>query len=135
MNFIGIYTWSKNMNLETEEVVKKRLDLKGSIFTYTAVAIATIVYGFILKSMRGTLPFIDAMSTVFSIFAQILCVKRYMEQWVIWVVVDIVTVIMWVYAFVTGTGDMATILMWSIYLINAIIMLAKWIKDTKTVRK
>ena len=130
-NFIGLYMWSKNMNKETEEVVKTRLSLKGSILAYSALAVCTVVYGFILKAMGGTLPFVDSMSTVFSVFAQILCIKRCMEQWVLWVIVNIVTIIMWVYAFFTGTGDLATILMWSIYLINAIIMLVKWLKETK----
>lgn len=133
MNFVGMYMWSKNMNKDTEEVVKKRLSLKNSIIAYGLVAVGTIGYGFALKLLHGTLPFVDSMSTVFSVFAQILCVKRCMEQWVLWIIVDVVTVIMWVYAFANGTGDMATVLMWSIYLINAVIMLIKWIKDTKKV--
>ena len=132
MNFVGLYMWSKNMNNQTEEVVKERMSFKGSVLAYTCVIAGTLGYGVILNLMNGTLPFIDSMSTVFSIFAQFLCVKRYMEQWVLWIVVDIVTVIMWVYAFINGTGDMATVLMWSIYLINAIIMFIKWKKDTKS---
>lgn len=131
MNFVGIYMWSKNMDKETDEVIKKRLPLKNSIIAYALVLAGTIAYGVVLKILKGTLPFVDSMSTVFSVFAQFLCVKRYMEQWVLWVVVDVVTVIMWVYAFINGTGDMATVLMWSIYLINAIIMLIKWRKSTK----
>ena len=132
MNFVGLYMWSKNMNKQTEEVVKERMTFKGSLIAYACVIVGTLGYGVILNLMHGTLPFIDSMSTVFSIFAQFLCVKRYMEQWVLWIVVDVVTVIMWVYAFINGTGDMATVLMWSIYLINAIIMFAKWKKDTKS---
>lgn len=131
MNFVGLYMWSKNMNKETEEVVKKRLSLKKSIMSYGLVIVGTLGYGLFLKVLNGTLPFVDSMSTVFSVFAQFLCVKRYMEQWVLWVIVDVFTVIMWIYAFVNGTGDMATVLMWSIYLINAIFMLIKWKKDTE----
>ena len=131
MNFVGLYMWSKNMNKETEEVVKKRLSLKKSIMSYGLVIVGTLGYGLFLKVLNGTLPFVDSMSTVFSVFAQFLCVKRYMEQWVLWVIVDVVTVIMWIYAFVNGTGDMATVLMWSIYLINAIFMLIKWKKATE----
>lgn len=131
MNLVGLYMWSKNMNKETEEVVKKRLSLKKSIMSYGLVIVGTLGYGLFLKVLNGTLPFVDSMSTVFSVFAQFLCVKRYMEQWVLWVIVDVVTVIMWIYAFVNGTGDMATVLMWSIYLINAIFMLIKWKKDTE----
>lgn len=129
-NFLGMYLWSKNMNKENEEVVKTRLNFKESTIIYLAAILCTIGYGFILKSMNGELPFIDAMSTVFSVFAQILCIKRCMEQWIVWIIVDVVTVGMWVWAFINGTGDIATILMWSIYLINAVIMFIKWTKET-----
>lgn len=130
-NFIGLYMWSKNMDNNTDEVVKERLTLKGSVIAYGSVAVGTVAYGFVLKQMNGTLPFVDSMSTVFSVFAQILCIKRCMEQWVLWIIVDVVTVIMWVYALINKTGDMATVLMWSIYLINAIFMFTKWLKDSK----
>jgi len=131
MNFVGLYMWSRHMDNKTDEVIKKRMTLKGSLIAYAAVAVGTVAYGFILKLLNGSLPFVDAMSTVFSVFAQYLCVKRYMEQWVLWVVVDVVTVIMWAYALIDGTGDVATLLMWSIYLINAFIMLYKWHIDSR----
>lgn len=99
--------------------------------TYGFAILGTMGYGVVLKVLNGTLPLVDSMSTVFSVFAQFLCIKRYMEQWVLWIIVDVVTVIMWTYAFINGTGDMATVLMWSIYLINAIFMFIKWRKDTK----
>lgn len=131
MNFVGMYMWSKNMDTQVEEVIKKRLSWKKSMVAYCGVIVGTLAYGVILKLLNGTLPLIDSMSTVFSIFAQYLCVKRYMEQWVLWIIVDVVTVVMWLYAFMNGTGDMATVLMWSIYLVNAIFMLSKWVKDSK----
>ena len=130
-NFIGIYFWKKNFNKETQEVKKEKLSLKSSIFIYLGLAISTLAYGLFLKLLKGTLPFVDSMSTVFSIFAQILCIKRLREQWILWIIVDVVTVYMWIYAFIQGTGDFATILMWGIYLINAILMFARWTKETK----
>ena len=130
-NFIGLYMWSKNMDNNTDEVVKERLSLKSSIIAYGCVIAATVGYGFVLKMMNGTLPFVDSMSTIFSVFAQILCIKRCMEQWVLWIVVDVVSVCMWVYAFINKTGDLATVLMWTVFLINGIIMLIKWHKDSK----
>ena len=46
-----------------------------------------------------------------------------------WIVVDLVTVIMWVAAFFRGGESVATLIMWSIYLINAVIMFIKWYKE------
>lgn len=130
-NFIGIYLWKKNLNAETEEVKKEKLTLKSSIIIYSLLIVSTFAYSFILKILKGTLPLVDSMSTVFSVFAQILCIKRCREQWILWIIVDVVTVFMWIYAFIQGTGDFATILMWSIYLVNAILMLVKWVKETE----
>ena len=64
---------------------------------------------------------------------RILCVKRYMEQWILWIVVDVVTVFMWIAAFFNGGESVATLLMWSIYLLNAIFMFIKWYKESKTI--
>ena len=71
------------------------------------------------------------MSTVLSVIAQILMIKRFMEQWVIWIVVDVVSVIMWVVALYTEGASIAVLLMWSVYLLNAIIMFIKWLKESK----
>lgn len=129
MNFVGWYAWYKHMDEETGEVEKKRMSLRNSVIVFLATGIAIFIYGFVLRAMGGNLPFVDSMSTVVSVVAQILCIKRYVEQWILWIVVDIVTVIMWIAAFFTGGESVATLLMWSIYLINAIIMFIKWNKE------
>ena len=58
-------------------------------------------------------------------------IKRFMEQWIIWIAVDVVSVIMWVVALSTEEGSIAMVLMWSVYLANAIIMFVKWLKESK----
>ena len=60
-----------------------------------------------------------------------LSVKRYMEQWIMWIIIDVVTIFMWVVAVTNGSGDIATLLMWMVYLINAIYGFIKWNKNSK----
>lgn len=132
MQFYGIYVWSKHMNVETHEVEKKEMDNKGRGFLCVGVVIATIVYGFILKLLKGELPFVDALSTVVSVFAMIISIKMYVEQWLLWIVVDVVTVIMWGMAFLKGNDSIATLLMWIVYLGNAVMMYIKWKKEVKS---
>lgn len=131
MNFVGFITWKKYINSETQEVEKRKLTFKWQGIIAILCAICVYVYGLVLKKLGGSLPFIDSMSTVLSVFAQILCVKRYMEQWLLWIVVDVVTVIMWIAAFFNGGESIATLLMWSVYLLNAIFMFVKWYKESK----
>ncbi len=131
MNFVGFFMWSKYINSETQEVEKRKLHIKNQLIILVLCCVCIYGYGLVLKKLGGNLPFVDSMSTVLSIFAQILCVKRYMEQWVLWIVVDVVTVIMWAIAFMNGGESIATLIMWSIYLLNAIFMFVKWYKEGK----
>ena len=52
----------------------------------------------------------------------IISIKMYAEQWILWIVVDVVTVIMWAIAFAQGNDSIATLLMWIVYLGNAVVM-------------
>ena len=131
MNFVGFIAWRKHMNKESGEVIKQRLPLKKGVLVYAATAAAIGAYGFVLQLMGGKLPYIDSMSTVVSVVAQILSIKRLTEQWVLWIVVDVVTVIMWLVNFLQGGETLATLAMWSVYLINAIIMFIKWNREAK----
>lgn len=133
MNFVGWFAWKKHMNDDTGEVVKTKLPLKKGIFVYLLTAIAIFIYGLVLKALGGNLPYIDSMSTVVSITAQILSVRRLTEQWILWIVVDVVTVIMWAVNFAQGGESIATLAMWSVYLLNAIIMFVRWNKEAKAV--
>lgn len=129
MQFYGVYVWSKNMNTETHEVKKRAMTAKGKLLLAAFVIIATALYGLLLRILGGILPMIDAFSTVVSVIAMIVSIKMYAEQWILWIVVDMVTVIMWAYAFVHGNDSIATLFMWIVYLANAVIMYIKWMKE------
>ena len=81
------------------------------------------VYKLILDTLGGNATLLDSMSTVFSIVANILMVMRYREQWALWIIVDVVTVVMWIIA-----GDFLMTIMWAIYLINAVYGWIMWTK-------
>ena len=129
MNFVGWFAWKKHMNEETGEVVKRRLPRNRRVWVYGLTAAAILLYGLVLKALGGNLPYVDSMSTVVSVTAQILSVKRLTEQWVLWIVVDVVTVVMWGINFTQGGETVATLAMWSVYLINAVIMYIRWNRE------
>lgn len=128
---IGLFVWGKHVDGESGEVVKDSLSVRGALLVYPLTALGVIAYGFILKAMGGTLPFVDSISTVLSVVAQILCLKRLAEQWIMWIVIDAVTVVMWAYHYANGGESVATLLMWIVYLLNAIFMYVKWRRDVK----
>ena len=129
MQFVGILIWSKHMDGKTKEVEKWHMSWAGRLVCMGGVAIGTLVYGYWLGTMGDPMPYLDAFTTVTSVVAMILSVKMFSEQWWIWVIVDVMTVIMWAISFAQGQDNIATLLMWIVYLGNAVIMLVKWEKE------
>lgn len=132
MMFVGFFTWLKNMDTQTKEVKKRRMSLCAIIIVCFGIAVGTVGYGFALKALGDAMPFIDSFTTVASVVALIVSVGMYVEQWWIWEAVNLVTVYMWVMAFLQGSESVATLVMWSLYLINGVVMLVKWEKEIRS---
>lgn len=132
MQFVGFHVWSKHMDQDTGEVTKKRMRPAGFFAMCTAIAAATVLYGLLLKQLGDVMPFVDAFTTVSSVAAMIISVRMYAEQWWIWIAVDVFSVYMWWCDFRQGSDNMATLLMWAVYLGNAVIMLIKWEKEARS---
>ena len=131
MQFVGFYVWSKHMNSESHEVVKRHMTNKGRLLAVAGIAVGVVIYGYILKFMGDAMPFVDAFTTVSSVAAMIVSVKMFAEQWWIWVAVDVFTIYMWYVDFMNGSDNIATLLMWIVYLGNAVIMLVKWERESR----
>ena len=130
-NIMGWFMWKKNINKENGEVIKRKLDLKMEIIIAVISVVGIIVYGYFLENYTNDkLTYIDSMSTVLSIVAQFLMLKRYMEQWIVWIFVDAVSIFMWVMTFFNGGESVATLLMWGVYFINAVVMFIKWYRES-----
>ena len=133
MQFVGFYVWGKNINSETHEVSKRHMKNKGRLILLLSIIAVTYVYGLVLNYIGDAMPFVDSFTTVSSVVAMIVSVKMFAEQWWIWVAVDIFSVYMWWCDFRSCSDNMATLLMWIVYLGNAIIMLIKWEREAKVI--
>lgn len=131
MQFVGFFVWSKNINSETGEVRKKHMKNIGRIMVVLVIAIATYVYGLLLTHLGDTMPFIDSFTTIASVMAMVISVRMYSEQWWIWLAVNALSIYMWWCNFSSGSDNIATLLMWMVYLISGVIMLIKWEKEIK----
>lgn len=125
--FIGFFLWKK--------MSEKRYSGKKSVRRLTLVQVLLMAiisglvifgYGKYLSTTNDPTPYIDSTSTVLSIVATVLMSFRYAEQWLCWIIVNIVTIIMWVVAISKGSTDYAMVAMWSIYLINAFFGWYNW---------
>ena len=126
MQIIGFMMWGKNnVNInEYQEVKAERMTIKEILLWTVLSGIAIIIYGIILKKLNNTLPVADSFTTVLSVTAMILMVKRYIEQWIVWIMIDIVSIYMWIFI----KSDYNITIMWAAYLVNALYGLYNWIK-------
>ena len=134
MMFVGFFAWRKNMDVETCEVKKRHMTTGGRLWLVTVVVFFTVVFGFVLKFMGDAMPFVDSFTTVSSVVAMVVSVKRYSEQWWIWLAVNIFSVYMWWCNFLAGSDNFATLIMWIVYLLNGIFIMIKWERDLKKVK-
>ena len=125
--------WKKNKS-DNGEVEAKALTIKQKFMLALVSIVAIIIYSLFLRLLGGNIPLIDATSTVLSVIAMILMVKQYLEQWYLWIIVNTVSIIMWVISLSQGSGDFATLLMWILYLLNSLYGLYKWRVANKATR-
>ena len=124
--FIGYYLWNKHTNNETNDVEGKKLNLSKSILLVIICTISIFLYKLLLDALGGQGTLLDSASTTISVFANLLMMLRYREQWLLWIIIDIITVIMWVLV-----KDWIMVTMWSVYLINAFYGYYNWTKISK----
>lgn len=124
--FIGLYMWNKHLNEDKEKVKSKKMT-PALLAAYTIGSLALIwVYHLLLKRMGGNATLLDSATTTISLVANALMVLRYREQWVLWIIVDVITVILWIIA-----KDLIMTTMWAVYLINAFYGFYMWSKMNK----
>lgn len=131
MEFVGLYLWIKHMNKETHEVHKRQMRARTRILTVLGVIAASLLLGLLMQITNDPLPFIDSFTTVTMAVAMFLAVMRYSEQWVVWIVVNVLGTLLWVRSFLTSGENGAVLMLWIIYVANSIIMCIKWYRETK----
>lgn len=131
MQFVGISQWKKHMKKDKQEVYKTTLSLNERIIYFSGAFLLSLCGYFLLKYLGDSNPLIDSVTTVLSVIAFILAVKRCMEQWYLWTIVNGLCVIMWVGAYLNGSNCFATILMWATYFILGLYFLNNWKKEVQ----
>jgi len=124
--FIGLYFWTKHYNRGSNTVRTKKMSLPLIAVSLVVIGVCIWGYRMVLVWLGGQATWLDSASTAFALVANALMVLRYREQWVLWIVVDVITIALWALA-----GDPIQITMWSVYLLNACYGLYMWSKLNK----
>lgn len=129
MQVLGIFRWKKHLRKDSGEIVKTTLSVRDRWIYGASAVILSLLMFFVLKFTGDAAPLMDSVTTVFSVGGLLLTVKRCIEQWYFWLVVNALSTVMWIEAYLNGSNCLATVFMWGTYLILAFYFLYTWQKS------
>lgn len=122
VNIISWFLWAKHRDGERKEItMAKRLKLWQDLVILAIVLLSACICHGILVRIGGNVVWLDAFTVAIGIIATILEMYRYSEQYMLWIITDIVAVAMFIVHF-----DPVYLTKKSIYLIMAIAGLINW---------
>ena len=122
----GIFLWKKNMQKNddgTSDVKTKKFTPLQWTLAIVFTAVSAFFVGMWLDSIGSNEAYLDAATNVMSIFAQLLMIWRFREQWIWWIVIDIICVVMW-----ARIGNWSMVAMYISWIINAAYGWYNWSK-------
>ncbi|MCP3923779.1 MAG: nicotinamide mononucleotide transporter [Desulfobacterales bacterium] len=131
MNVVGFVMWKKKMNEQSSTVKMRGLSIRNKIITLLICITSTLILGRLLQMIpEQNTPYIDATTNVLSVVATILMVLRFKEQWLLYITLNIVTIMMWYLRYINGSSDgPIMVVMWIAFLVNAVYGYYKWNKN------
>lgn len=129
INIYGWYVWSQKRGQEDKRPVA-RISHRQIWWTIAAVVCITPALGFTLITFAAKLryqppayPYLDSFCTVVSLSAQVLMARKILENWLIWVFVDVI------YVYIYINKDLqAFAAMFAVYIVIAMFGYFDWRK-------
>lgn len=118
--FIGWYWWLFG-GTNRSALRVRRIGLTESLGLLAATAVMTWGMREALIAVNGSAPFFDALTTAMSLSAQYMLIRKYLENWVVWIAVDLIYVPLYV---VRGLPLMA--ILYAVFLAMAFSGYAHW---------
>lgn len=123
----GVFMWNKNMKTNedgTTQVKAKKFQLWQWLVVAAVVAVSTLALGYFGGEVLGsTMPYLDAMTVALAVIAQLLMVWRYREQWACWILIDAISLIMFI-----ALGNWSMVAMYIAWTANAFYGWYNWTK-------
>ena len=131
MQITGYFKWNMHLKKDKKEIIKSHLDKKESIIIAIISIILSIIVIYTLKITGDKSPIIDGITTILSIAGMYLTVRRCIEQWLIWIVVNGLSFIMWLNVANNGQKVYSTVFMWFVYFMLSVYFYFSWKKEIK----
>ena len=116
---VGLIIWSRNK--KEEKVVPREMKVRNLIILCAFNVLGVILVSLWLGGTNDSMPFMDSLTTVTAIIAQILMITRYREQWIFWLAVDIASIVLW-----ASIGNYYMVIQYVFWTLNCFYGYYKW---------
>ena len=129
---ISIYGWiSWRMKTNNDDEIRslETTRIKKSLYPWLIfcfIALTLVIYQILDRFTDSDIPFWDAFTTAGGIIGTWMLARKYLENWLVWIVVDSVSIVLYIYK-----GLFATTVLFIVYTIIALIGYMSWLKQLK----
>lgn len=125
MQFIGWWVWLRTGPEKDDDLPVVGLSPRARLGWIGATAVGTGLAGLLMaRTTNNPQPYVDAFTTVGSVIGQYMLTRKWMENWIAWLAVDVVFVF-WLFP---RAGLWASTVVYAVLMVICAIGLAKWIE-------
>ena len=126
VSIYGFYSWNKEISVNEFDI--KYLSKNNRILIAIIVFLFAGLMGRILDLYSfASIPYVDCFCFALSFFATILAIKKYIDNWIIWIFTNAIYIAMYIYK-----GAYLTAFLYFLFFVLAIQGLNTWKKQLKT---
>ncbi len=133
---ISVYGWYHWL-YGAKEIGEKELPVSTTTFrlsmwlSLVTLALFVFLIFFLKRFTQSQLPMVDALTTAASIVATWMLTRKLIEQWIIWVVVDVISIGMYIYLQLYATSILFTV--YTILAISGYYQWKKYLSKNQTI--
>ncbi len=123
MTVYGFIAWFRHKQKKENLPIRPMPKKMACIWLVAMLAIWALIYFVLSRFTNSTVPVADAFTTALSIVGIWALARKYLEQWFVWIVVDVVTCVLYFYKDIPFKASL-----YALYVVIAVFGYFKWRK-------
>jgi nicotinamide mononucleotide transporter len=129
MSFYGWYEWKFSKTVKSKKVGISNIKRNLLLFVFVVTIILSIGFGYLLTFTKTDVPHWDGVATALGLIGTWMTARKYLENWLVWIVTNIICVGIYFYK-----GLYPTVGFYTIITILAVIGYFKWKKELQIIK-
>ena len=120
----GWYEWSRGDRANDDRIAVRPLTMNQWLLTGILLVAGTAGIGYLLHRFTdAALPWVDALTTTLSLLAQWWMNKKYVDNWILWIIADVIYLYQYAYKALYFTT-----VLYAVFLVLAVLGYREWKK-------